>query len=381
MPLLGSGVTLNVQIGAEIPTPAPPELLDSLASVEVTHNDYARSGFQISLWLGRSQQFSMDYPLLSGSSVLSPFNRVILSVLMGSAATVLMDGIITHHQLMPSNQPGASMLIVTGEDVSLMMDLESKKVRRNPMSDDLIVREVLASYAKYVPVSEVTPAPASNGASVQHEPFQDGTDLQYVLELAGRYGYAFYVRPGPVPGVNEAYWGPEIRPGVEQSALSVNLGPLTNVEFINFTYNALSPETIGGNIQDPASSAVQKLLVAALDELVLSRQPALTSQRNVRSSLMGPASGLSYAQALARAQARVNASSNQTIAAEGQLDTARYGGILQARSLVGVRGAGASYDGEYYVKSVTHTLRPGSYTQAFTLSRQGTGSASPVVKP
>jgi hypothetical protein len=181
--------------------------------------------------------------------------------------------------------------------------------------------------------------------------------------------------------VNEAYWGPEIRPGVEQSALSVNLGPLTNVEFINFTYNALSPETIGGNIQDPASSAVQKLLVAALDELVLSRQPALTSQRNVRSSLMGPASGLSYAQALARAQARVNASSNQTIAAEGQLDTARYGGILQARSLVGVRGAGASYDGEYYVKSVTHTLRPGSYTQAFTLSRQGTGSASPVVKP
>jgi phage protein D len=249
------------------------------------------------------------------------------------------------------------------------------------MSDDLIVREILASYQRYMPIPVITPAPANNGASAQRRPFQDGTDRQYILELADRYGFTFYVRPGPIPGANTAYWGPAIRPGVEQPALAVNLGPLTNIDSISFEYDALSPETVGGSLQDPNTSAIQKLLVAALDEMVLSRQPALTAQRKVRSSLMQPSSGLTFAQALARAQARVDTSSNETITAQGQLDAMRYGGILQARSLVGVRGAGTTYDGKYYVKSVTHSLQPGSYTQSFTLTRQGTGSASLVVTP
>jgi hypothetical protein len=378
--MLGSAVGLNIQIGTEIPTPAPRELLDSLAGVEITHNDYARSGFQISLWLGRSEQFSMDYPLLSGL-ILNPFNRVIVSVSMGSTVSVLMDGIITNHQFMPSNQPGASMLVVTGEDVSVLMDLESKKLRRPPLSDDLIVGEILTSYQRYTLIPEITPAPASNGASAQQRPFQDGTDLQYILELADRYGFTFYVRPGAIPGINTAYWGPAIRPGPEQPALSVNLGPQTNVDSISFEYNALSPETVGGNLQDPNTSAIQKLLVAALDELLLSQRSALNAQRKVRSSQMQPSGGLTYAQALARAQARVDAASNETITAQGQLDAMRYGHVLEARSLVGVRGAGATYDGKYYVKSVTHSLQRGSYRQSFTLTRQGTGSTSPVVTP
>ena len=36
-----------------------------------------------------------------------------------------------------------------------------------------------------------------------------------------------------------------------------------------------------------------------------------------------------------------------------------------------MRGSGVTYDGDYYVKSVTHNLRPGSYQQNFTLSREG----------
>ena len=39
-----------------------------------------------------------------------------------------MDGAITHHQFMPSNQAGGSKLIITGEDISVMMDLEEKIV-------------------------------------------------------------------------------------------------------------------------------------------------------------------------------------------------------------------------------------------------------------
>ena len=55
----------------------------------------------------------------------------------------------------------------------------------------------------------------------------------------------------------------------------------------------------------------------------------------------------------------------------GQLDVLRYGHVLRARQLVGVRGAGLAYDGLYYVQSVSHTIRRGSYTQSFSLARDG----------
>ena len=49
--------------------------------------------------------------------------------------------------------------------------------------------------------------------------------------------------------------------------------------------------------------------------------------------------------------------------------------------LVGVRGVGLAYDGLYYVKSVTHSIKPGEYKQSFTLARNGLVSITPVVFP
>jgi len=91
--------------------------------------------------------------------------------------------------------------------------------------------------------------------------------------------------------------------------------------------------------------------------------------------------GLTYAQALARAQGQTDKSVDAVVTAEGELDVDRYGDLLQPRSLVGLRGAGYNYDGFYYVKSVTHKIRRGRYTQSFTLAREGTGALSPVVLP
>jgi len=57
------------------------------------------------------------------------------------------------------------------------------------------------------------------------------------------------------------------------------------------------------------------------------------------------------------------------ITASGSLDVLRYGRPLRARGLVGVRGAGFAYDGLYFVKSVTHSLKRGEYKQNFNLTR------------
>src|SRR3954462_473623 len=115
MPALQLALTLLV--GPTVAVPAPPTLIDALDRIEVTHSDQGRSGFQITFTAGRGGMTGlMDYPLLS-LPLLQPFSRVIIMLTFNAVPQVLMDGIITHQQLQPSNDPGASTLTITGEDV------------------------------------------------------------------------------------------------------------------------------------------------------------------------------------------------------------------------------------------------------------------------
>ena len=79
-------------------------------------------------------------------------------------------------------------------------------------------------------------------------------------------------------------------------------------------------------------------------------------------------SGYSPIEAAVIALAKTADSAN-VISGQGTLDVLRYGSILPARTVVQVQGAGVTYDGEYFVSSVTHTIKPGSYKQSFTLQR------------
>ena len=59
------------------------------------------------------------------------------------------------------------------------------------------------------------------------------------------------------------------------------------------------------------------------------------------------------------------------MSANGSLDVLRYGRLLKARMLVGVRGAGMAYDGLYFVNSVTSTTSSAaSIKQSFQLDAQ-----------
>jgi hypothetical protein len=71
--------------------------------------------------------------------------------------------------------------------------------------------------------------------------------------------------------------------------------------------------------------------------------------------------------------------SSEAITGSGELDVLRSGYVLKVRQRTAVRGAGAYYDGEYYVKSVTHTIKRGQYKQSFNLARGGVGSTVTTV--
>jgi hypothetical protein len=67
----------------------------------------------------------------------------------------------------------------------------------------------------------------------------------------------------------------------------------------------------------------------------------------------------------------------EAVTGEGSLDVVRYGQLLKARQLVGVRGVGPAFDGLHYVTSVTHNIKRGEYKQSFKLSRNGLLSTVP----
>jgi len=367
------GVHLTLWLGRNEPSPASVFVAEALQSVEVTHTDQGTSGFQLMFHIGRSSIIDlMDYRLLKNDD-LKPFSRVILLVRFAIAPQVLMDGIITNQQLSPSNEPGASTFTVTGEDVSVMMDLEEKRRPFPAQSDNVIVAQLIAGYGQYgiAPFPLPTPVPyvRSPQEGTQHQP--NYTDRAYIQELASRHGFVFYITPGPAPRVNRAYWGPPNRLDIPQSALSLNMGPNTNVDSINFRYNALAPNRI-------------KFAVDRIDQIIeaSNRSPLVSNRAELRrTKILSEIGGLNSSPLSDRAQSMVNESLDEVVTANGELDALRYNGLLQPRTLVDLRGAGRSYDGQYYVKSVTHRISKGMYKQSFTLTREGTGSLTPFVRP
>jgi hypothetical protein len=373
-------ITLSLLVGRVLPTPAPAALLNALESVEVTHSDTGRSGFQITFLAGRGSGLSLDYNLLT-SLVLVPFNRIVLILNFGALPRVLMDGVITHHQLSPGDGPGGGRFTVTGEDLSVLMDLDQRSVEHPAQSAELSVLTILAGYVEYGIVPVIVPSSFVDiPLPIERVPLQHQTDLEYIQTLAAQFGFVFYVRCGPLPLQNTAYWGPPIRLGAVQKALTVNMGAATNVADIQFTYDALAPTLVQSAYQDlelGVEVPVDTFLSTRLPPFAT--LPALIANLPYVRTSVHPNDGLDEIQAFAQAQAATDRSVDNVVQVSGEVNVLRYGDVLNARDLVGVRGAGWSYDGVYYVKSVTHRLSRRDYRQSFILTREGVGSTLPAV--
>jgi hypothetical protein len=368
------GIRLQLLIGQpDVPLPAPYEVIDSLVSARVTNNDRERDGFQMVFNLGRDSL--LEYGLLR-SGVLDVPNRVIIMVIFGALPQVLIDGIITDHQVVPTNEPGRSQLHVTGEDISVKLSFDDQNDTHPHQKDSDIVKKKLAA-AGFVPdVTETNDTPSDK----ERIPTQQCNNLRYIRHLAKKNGFVFFVEPTNVPGVNTAYWGPEKRQGEPQPALSMNMGAQTNVDTpINFHFNALGPSEAEVSIVDPFTKlAIQ---IPALSAFL----PSLTSSpaKPLRKTFSRDTANLSFAQALLR----LFTSSSETsdvIEATGEVDAVRYGRALRARRLVDVRGAGQSYNGTYYVRQVVHEIKrlpTGEYKQSFTLTREGRGASGTSIVP
>jgi hypothetical protein len=375
---MADAVRLTLLIGPAVPVPAPASVIDALQSVQVT-SATDRAGFQLVFKAGPNA------PLLATmlpAGYLDPIiTRVIVIATVNGLPHVLMDGIVTRQEVAPSNEPGKSTLTVTGEDLSVLMDLVEMPFMRYPAMPEIAqLYAILAKYAVFGIVPVVLP-PVIPALRLPTDGFDThtGTDLQYIRQHAGRCGYVFYVEPGPAPATSIAYFGPDVRIPVPQPALSVNLGAHTNVESLSFSLDGTAKKIVVLTVFDPVT---QKVPVPIPVPNVSILRPPLGARPTPPAKVEFPkgTTHLSAAEAAKRALGIVFSASD-AITGSGSLDVVRYGQPLRSRMLVGVRGAGIAYDGLYYVNSVTHNLKHGEYKQSFSLSRDGLISPTPVVMP
>jgi hypothetical protein len=373
---MASPLYLSLLAGPVEALPVPKPLIDALTSVEVTESATGRSGFQLTFTLANDSILQTFLLLSSGTSI--PVLRVILVATFGGLPQVIMDGIIQHHEVVPDAMQGSAQLIVSGEDLSSLMDLIDFSGLPYPgMSSAIRVLTILGRYAAFGIVPEVIPVLVPDiPVPVEQTPSQKKTDLAYIQQLAKEVGYVFYITPGPVPGMNQAYWGPQIRIGIPQPSLNVNMDSWTNVESLSFRYQPQSSITPVVFIQDSTTNAVIPILIPSVTPF----NPPLgivvpTPQKfepMTETAKLTP--GLALMQGIARAVETAD-----VVSGAGTLDVLRYGQILRARSLVGVRGAGPAFDGLHYVDSTTHKIKPGEYKQSFVLKRNALISNLPLV--
>lgn len=374
-------------------SPIPPHLAAALQSAEVNLSDVVPSGFQL-VFGTRPLRESGDYDLM-GEALLTEFNRVVLEIIVDGKPKLLMDGFITQKDLDKTE----GKVVVTGEDVSVKMDLIEVSKAYPEKTDSAMVNEILDRYKVLIEEKVVEP-PENEVTPVKHNPQQHRTDRQFLLWLAKRNDRRFYVKFGKKA---IAYWGPRETQGKPQPALISNTLMFSNVERLSPRYDSMHAVLhYGAKLGDGdggkestekrfgaakfAGVALSKVPAPLKDFAALATDPESFEKQLSTLKVRGKYirhQELNASRVGSKAQSATDRKAGQVAMIEGELDTARYGYVLETPGIVGVRGAGASFDGDYYVQSVTHKMsfRSGEvkYMQSFKLMREGIGSLKQTV--
>lgn len=369
------GVDLSLRIGP-VPVAAPREVIEALVHAKVDNGSGGTpGGFELTFELSARSPLRTLFLLTGGSGL--PLMRVVLVVTINGQAESIIDGVTTHVETQPG-EGGVSRLIVKGKDLSALMDkIEIPGLPFPAMPPSVRVLLILAKYAAFgvIPMvipslNDIPPLP------INRVPQQRGSDYAYISRLAREAGYVFYLEPGPAPATSKAYWGPEIRLGEPQPALTTNMDAQTNVEQLSFTFEREKKKMPIVSFQEPFSKTT--ITVPIPDVTPLNPPLGLVPPLPPNIEKLNETGHLNALEAIAAGIAFVGQNSD-SVFARGKLDVGRYGRPLKSRRLVGVRGAGLPFNGLYYVQSVTHEIERGSYKQDFTLARNALISTVPTV--
>src|SRR3954463_2248695 len=110
-------VRLHLYAGPAIALPAPQALVDALREVTVeSGSGDAQSGFELVFDVPKKSPLTTLFLLTGGAAI--PMLRVVIAVTVGGSTEVLMDGVMTHHEIQ-TDGPTAT-LRVKGKDLTVV---------------------------------------------------------------------------------------------------------------------------------------------------------------------------------------------------------------------------------------------------------------------
>ncbi|WP_170332435.1 hypothetical protein [Ruegeria arenilitoris] len=363
------GIDLTLLFGPGVPVPAPAGVIEALQSVTIEENSgQTPSGFDLSFAVDRDSPLVTAF-LLSGAIEPLPILRVALVATVSGQAIPLINGVVTSSDLSPGSGSEPATLTVRGTDLTApMAHFDLAGIPYPAMPPEARVALILAKYAWLGIIPQVIPSLEGPPLPTDRIPRQKGNDLDYIRTLADEAGYTFFLKPGPAPATSIAYWGPELRFGAPQPAITIESGVPTNAESVSFSFNKDAVELPVVYIQEPFTKATVPIPIpgAIPFHKPMGAIPPLPP-KVVR---LKDTARLNPFEALARGFAHA-ARKSDPVTGTAQIDVTRYGRIVRARSVIGVRGASRAYDGLHYVSSVRHQLERGSYKQTLSLKRGG----------
>lgn len=378
--MLAKGIQLTIMIGPVVPVPVPQMVMNALDSVQVTTSAGSASGFQMSLQFSSKSELNTFFIIAGAmnSGPATPPLRVMLIITLNGTPQPLFDGVMTNVEVHAGSNSSPGTVTVTGEDLTKVMDmLDFSGLPYPAMPIEARVALICAKYAAFGLIPLIIPVLFPDvPIPVDKIPAHRGTDLHYIQQLAEEVGYIFYVEPGPVAGTNIAYFGPEIKVGIPQPALNVDMDALTNVENMSFSFDPTKGVLPVVFIQNQLTRVPIPIPIPNINPL----QPPLGLLSTPISNLtiLKDTAKMNPMQAILRGLNEAKRSQD-SVSANGSINVLRYGRPLKARQLVGVRGSGIAYDGLYFVNSVTSTLKRGEFKQSFNLTRNGLISITPRV--
>jgi hypothetical protein len=357
----GTGFTLLIAFA-----PAPPIVVDAVQEVEVDVSTREAGVFR--LRLGISRTALGDWSVLE-LDLFRPLVPVAIRLLnpMGIPEAVI-NGYVTRQEVTYAEEPGASVLEVSGMDATHLMNLQEKVMPWPNLPDNAIAAAIFGQYAV---VPRVHPTPPllvePEGTTTQR-----GTDIRFLKRLARRNGFDCFVQPEPLSGLDMGFFQPPATgPGVPQAVLNVNMGAETNVLGFNVSYEMTQPTSVVAAGLDAATKAPQPALAPVPLAVPMGLEPALL--RILPPPIVRPAdTGLMRTSELQTAAQAILAESSLAVRASGTVPG--NAGILRPGGIVNVRGAGRVFSGSYYVTRVSHSLsREGGHMQRFEALRDAVG--------
>lgn len=385
MSLLGNilGIRLNLLIGpSPVALPAPADVMSAIADLEVKLTDSTHSGFKLSINTGRTGPTDfLESPLIMHPQ-LQRGCRAIVTMIFDVIPYVIFDGIVTMREYTPGNSSRSGVLTLYGRDLTMELDKEVKQTAHPAMDETMIATLIAVSYAQYgmIPMA-LPPKFLEPPIPIDRVPQQNGSDWEYLQQMARRHGYETYIDPGPVPGVNTLYWGPPVKPGVPQRTLTVDMGPASDAYDVTTSEDDTVLTSVETKVIDRLTGAEMPVIALVGSGTPLGAVPETVARFGSTRKEPIQTSGLNAGQAMGRAQAKVDEGAKKAFTVSGTIDSTRYNAALKARDMVFLRGAGLSYGGLYKVSEVRHLIRPGSYRQQFKLARGERGPLAPLVLP